>query len=435
MSLSTKLIGVFILASTLLFLVLSLLLGVSFRQHISEQIEPYFSHHLLVLKAQIGMPPDLRMAKRLSNENHVVIEIDAPGYRWSSDGQFIDPSQLEVEIQSHSDDKVGFEAGFYQDDRFILRSFDHGYIFSFIVDKPVDRQINYKIILQTLFFILLIIGALYAVIVYLFRPVHAMEIGIKSIGSGNMGYRLNISRQDELGSLASSINKMADNIEQMLLAKRQLLLAISHELRTPLTRAKLALSLSSEHCQNQVAPELDEIELLIHELLESERLRESHTALEKFSVNINDLIYQLQGRFFAEEKSLHLSLNPHLPNITLDPKQISLALKNLVKNALTAGKDSQHEVSIRTRLQKSARGNALCILVIDSGIGVSQDDLKRLTEPFYRPDASRQRSTGGVGIGLYLVKAIIEAHGGQLRMQSRPQLGTCVTIVLPYSET
>ncbi len=146
-----------------------------------------------------------------------------------------------------------------------------------------------------------ILTLLYGVISYLFRPVAAIERGVHRIGNGEVSYRLVVPRSDEIGLLAASINKMADNIEDMLEAKRQLLLAISHELRTPITRSKIALSMvDDEAIKKHVSEDLDEMNRLIHELLESERLRGNHTPLSLHRANLNDIVYQVQGRFFDD---------------------------------------------------------------------------------------------------------------------------------------
>ncbi|PIE46495.1 MAG: hypothetical protein CSA42_08260, partial [Gammaproteobacteria bacterium] len=251
---------------------------------------------------------------------------------------------------------------------------------------------------------------------------------INRIGSGEVDYRLNINRNDEFGELSTSINSMANNIEEMLEAKRQLLLSISHELRTPITRAKLALSLIDDAFVKESALEdMDEMEALIHELLEAERLRENHSPLELENSNINELIEQLQHHYF-KNKNLILKLEKQLPNIAIDETRISLAIKNLIKNAITASSTNDGQVIVRTSYDKTH----INIDVSDSGVGIDEKHIPHLTEPFYRTDSSRQRKTGGVGIGLYLIQAVVDAHHGKLIIDSQLGKGTTITIHLPY---
>ncbi len=223
---------------------------------------------------------------------------------------------------------------------------------------------------------------------------------------------------------------MSDNIEQMLEAKRQLLLAISHELRTPITRAKLALSLLDNNENiDSVNEDINEMERLIQELLESERLRENHCPLELNVVNVNDIIYQVQGRFFADAP-LVLNLEDDLPMLEIDAGRMSLTIKNIVKNALTASKEDDNVI-----ITTSRSDSHIMITIEDNGMGIDKELIPHLTEPFYRTDRSRQRNTGGTGIGLYLIKAIIDAHNGELIIESDINQGTSVSVVLPIIKT
>ncbi len=425
-SLSVRLIAVFVLTATVLMIVLWLSLDISFQRRFTDNIRPYFSKYLISLQEEVGFPPDINTAKIISERAPVVIVIEAPGYSWSSNGDFIEKPYLDVKLQRMDKENIIAEAGFYKGN-FILRSFNQGYIISFIITEQLKQtpRLNEFMVIGAV--TLAIIGLLYLLIYWLFKPVHIIERGIKRIGSGEVGYRLQVNRRDELGSLADSINQMADNIEQMLEAKRQLLLAISHELRTPITRSKIALSLlEKETISDGIIEDMNEMETLIYELLESERLRGSHTPLDYSVVDVNEIIYQVQGRFFSDAP-LVLDLENHLPAVSLDAKRIGLAIKNIIKNALTANTRPTDKVIISTVYDN----NQIQISVTDSGIGIAKDEIKHLTEPFYRADSSRQRKTGGFGIGLYLIKAIVDAHHGKLQIDSDLNQGTTVTICLP----
>lgn len=239
-SLSVRVLFVFLLATAALSLVLWLTLCVTFQRNFSEDVKPYFTQYLIDLQSQIGDPPDINIAKEIADNNHnVTIEIDAPGYRWSSSGTFIDINQVNVKLQRVGDSGVIFEAGFYQGN-FVLRTFSYGYISSFILAEQLSPDQRRTEMWLALGATILILSVLFFVISLMLNPVRVIERGIRRIGDGEVFYRLDVSRTDEIGSLADSINKMADNVEEMLEAKRQLLLAISHELRTPITRANHA---------------------------------------------------------------------------------------------------------------------------------------------------------------------------------------------------
>lgn len=425
-SLSVKLIGVFLLAVLALVWMLWVALDITFERQFSDTISPYFSKYLSSLQSEVGFPPDIAVAKRITDTAQVNIVIEAPTYSWSSNNDFIDKAYLNVQLQEVGDSGLLSEVGFYKGN-FILRTYKPGYIISFVITEKFNTAPRLDEIATVFIATALILAVLYWVTYQLFKPIRNIERGVRRIGGGDVSHRLNIQRSDELGALAFSVNKMADNIEGMLEAKRQLLLAISHELRTPITRSKIALSLMGDsHSKASLSEDMDEMESLIHELLESEKLRENHAPLDKNHVNINEIIYQVQGRFF-EKSPLVLSLDESLPNIDVDAGRIGLAIKNLIKNALTASQNADDKVIVTT-VQES---RMLLITVSDSGIGIDADKIPHLTEPFYRTDESRQRKTGGFGIGLYLIKAIIDAHHGELLIDSHRNHGTSVTIRLP----
>ncbi len=106
-------------------------------------------------------------------------------------------------------------------------------------------------------------------------------------------------------------------------------------------------------------------------------------------------------------------------------------LKNLVDNALHYSRDDQAMIQIELHRQ----GNTAILEVCDQGIGIASAEISKLTEAFYRPDVARQRNTGGYGLGLYLCRLIIEAHQGNLRIESEPGKGTKVIVSLPLDNT
>ncbi|MGA7980989.1 MAG: hybrid sensor histidine kinase/response regulator [Chromatiaceae bacterium] len=261
----------------------------------------------------------------------------------------------------------------------------------------------------------------------LFRPIETIRAGVARIGAGDLEHRLHIRRRDELGELAHSINAMADDIRDMLEAKRQLLLAISHELRSPLTRTRVNAELLDECAARQaVLADLGELEALLGELLESERLRGRHAVLAREAVDPSELLTELVDGSFGSAH-VRLELDPPGTWLPLDPVRIRLLARNLLTNAL------RHTPPGGTPPVLSSHIDAerWVFAVRDEGPGVAADQLSRLTAPFYRADSSRQRESGGVGLGLYLSCAIAEAHGGTLTTESAPGQGTRVIVSIP----
>jgi signal transduction histidine kinase len=282
--------------------------------------------------------------------------------------------------------------------------------------------------------VLVVLTLAYHAIRRLFRPIETIRAGVARIGSGDLDHRLDIRRRDELGELAGAINAMADDIRDMLEAKRDLLLAISHELRSPLTRARLHAELLAEGPdQEALLADLAEMETLVGELLESERLRGRHAVLSREAVDPTELLSSLVEASFGDAE-VRLDLDPAGTYLALDPARIRLLARNLIANALRHTPPGAPAPVLSSHVDASH----WTLAVSDSGPGVPEHERERLTEPFYRADPSRQRASGGVGLGLYLSRAIAEAHGGGLDIDSAstggPEAGTRVRVRIPIGD-
>ncbi len=269
---------------------------------------------------------------------------------------------------------------------------------------------------------------LYLAVRWLFRPIKWMQEGTARIGHGELDYRIPVKRRDELGDLTQDINRMADDVQGMLEAKRQLMLAISHELRSPLTRAKVALELLDDEAVRQsILEDIDEMERLIADLLESEALNTRHAILRREPTDLGDLLQAVIDTDFAEQRGrIDVLLPDDRLEEQLDVTRVRLLVRNLVENALRYSPPEGEKVQISA----SRSGDHLEMRVGDHGDGIPAEHLERITEPFYRADPARSRATGGIGLGLYLCRLIAEAHGGALQIDSEPGRGTVVTVTL-----
>jgi signal transduction histidine kinase len=284
-------------------------------------------------------------------------------------------------------------------------------------------------LILTIVALLTVLAFAYHAIRRLFRPIEAIQSGLSKIGSGDLDHRLSIQRRDELGELAASVNAMADDIAQMLEAKRELLLAISHELRSPLTRARVNAELLDEsETRRALLADLGELEALLGELLESERLSGRHVALDRQAVDPSAMLRELVTESFHDAPP-KMDIDPEGTWISLDPMRVRVLVRNLLKNALHHTPPGQGAPVLASHVDD----NHWCLSVTDHGEGIAPEHLERLTEPFYRADPSRRRTSGGVGLGLYLSRVIAEAHGGRLEVASTLGEGTKVTVTLPIS--
>ena len=424
-SLSGKLVLLFLVMALLLALFAGGGIGAIFRAHFKENIRPHLHHYMEYIRHDIGFPPDPSSAERIAEELPVEIYIRGPGINWASDGQPVEFRRLHP-YRSFFRKGIHYTLG-ELDGREYLVSRQRGYTVAFWVKHIRERSIWRGVI--GIGVLLLLLVALYYATRRLFSPIGTIRSGIQRFGSGDLAHRIEIERKDELGELAGSINAMADDIQQMLDAKRQLLLAISHELRSPLTRAKVSADmLDDESTRQELNRDLDEMEKLIEELLETERLSTRHHALNREPISLPDLIHGLVASHF-ENQLIHLKLPAEAENISADAPRIRLLLKNLLENALRH--TPAEAESPQLVLQQEA--NTISIQVQDFGPGIEEQHLPHLTEPFYRVDPSRQRETGGYSLGLHLCRMIAEAHGGSLTIESTLGEGTTVSIELPLT--
>ena len=294
----------------------------------------------------------------------------------------------------------------------------------FEVDKPHIQFEWYWLLIAGLFIL-----CLYLSIRYLFAPVADIRHVVKEVRQGNFLARTNTHRQDELGELAKQVDNMAEDLDRLIESKRSLLLSISHELRTPLTRAKISSQLldANKH-RESLQDDLGEMENIISELIEAEKLSQA-TPLARQVVDINELIKEVLAESFTDNGIEFIPLT-ETSFVNIDPTRIKLLVKNLLKNAVQYS--MQEHIEPRITIALSA--NKLIIKVIDKGVGMPAELVDRLTEPFYRLDQSRQRETGGFGLGLYLCQAIVKAHHGELLIDSKEGDGTSVTATINLSE-
>jgi len=160
-------------------------------------------------------------------------------------------------------------------------------------------------------------------------------------------------------------------------------------------------------------------------LLEGERLATGHAALQTENIDLAALARELTATQFANAQ-LTLELDASVPPVQADPMRLKLLLRNLIENALRHSVGATRPPVVMLNIEPDGR---IALGVRDHGPGVSEEQLKHLAEPFYRPDSARTRASGGVGLGLYLCRLVAQAHGGELRMR-RAEPGLDVALLL-----
>jgi signal transduction histidine kinase len=278
------------------------------------------------------------------------------------------------------------------------------------------------------------------------RPLEQLGAAARELGAGRLSVRAATDRRDEIGDLARSFNRMAEQIQQLRLAERELLGDISHELRTPLARMRVVLDLASDadpertrRYVREIATDLSELEQLIDDIIASARLdpdaphwSEARPPLHPRPITARELVDAVAVRFAERWPARALTCRGASDDLVLDGDPIWLrrALDNLVDNARKYSPDHT-AIAIEVGAAELRGAPAVRVEVIDRGAGIARDDWPRVFTPFFRADRSRTRATGGVGLGLVLARRIVEAHGGAIAFDSEPDAGSRFWFVLP----
>lgn len=275
------------------------------------------------------------------------------------------------------------------------------------------------------------------------RPLEKLTTTAAELGRGNLAARTGLHRSDEVGALASAFDQMAERIESFVRSEKELLAGVSHELRTPLARVRVALELAEEESADPaevrarlagIGQDLAELESIMANVFAIARLDHVGSpgglALGPTSFAPADLIADAETRFRAAhpEHPLRVEVEGELPDVEGDATLVRRVLDNLLDNAAAYG---ETRLPIELAARAVDEGEALEIEVRDRGAGVSDADLERLFEPFFRSDRSRSRSTGGVGLGLTLCRRIVDAHGGRINAEKRAGGGLTMRVRLP----
>ena len=258
----------------------------------------------------------------------------------------------------------------------------------------------------------------------------------REISEGNYAIRFaSTVRIQELDELSRAVNQMAERLETQEALRRRLVSDVAHEVRTPITNVSFQLEAIAEGVLEPTPErlqsccgELHRISNLVTDLERLRQIESENLVLEKKPVDLLELAQAVQAAFEPEltRKRLTCQVEGQAAVVMGDQERMHQVLFNLVSNAVKySGEGGQ--ISIRV-----ADGAETAVLTVeDQGIGIAEQDLPLIFERFYRTDRSRSRRTGGAGIGLTIVKAIVHAHGGTVAVDSEVGRGSSFAVTLP----
>jgi signal transduction histidine kinase len=252
------------------------------------------------------------------------------------------------------------------------------------------------------------------------RPLSELASAADSVGRDLRQPKIAERGAREIRHAARAFNTMQDRLQRYLDSRSRVLAAMSHDLKTPLTRLRLQVEmLDDSAAQTRIGKQLDEMESMVHGALALFRGLDDSEAFTP--LDINEMLATLQSEF--AELSAEVSIEGNATRSILGkPQALRRCLTNLIANAVKFG--SQASIIV-------ADGSALVIRVRDDGPGIPEDQLERVFEPFYRLESSRNRDTGGSGLGLSIARDVIQAHGGSLVLRNLPVRGLEAVLTLP----
>ena len=225
----------------------------------------------------------------------------------------------------------------------------------------------------------------------------------------------------EVRKAAQAFNQMQARLRDLLRQKAQMLAAVSHDLKTPITRLRLrAELLDNAELRNKIGRDLDEMESMVTATLDLMRGSGAVEPLQR--TDLLALVESLQSDY--EDMGCDIAVEAdRIAPVELRPQAIRRCLANLIDNGLKYGE--------RVHIRVLDAPDRVQVDVEDEGPGIALDELERVFEPFYRIEASRNRETGGSGLGLSIARAIATEHAGQLALSNLPQRGLRARLTLP----
>ena len=292
--------------------------------------------------------------------------------------------------------------------------------------------------------IALVIGSVIAALVTLVLSgqltgrVEKLAEGVRALGRGNLSARVPVEGGDEIAALASSFNAMASGLEESESQRRQMVNDVAHELRTPLTNlialvaaARDGLRPADEELLAILADEAGLLNRLVDDLRDLALADAGDLVLQREPVDVVPVTRRAVASFAGDQRGVRVQFAGVTSAMAMtDASRLGQVLRNLIQNAVTHSPDGGVvEVEVAT-----SAGQQVTIAVSDHGVGIAPEHLSRIWERFYRVDPSRDRTTGGMGLGLPVARRLVEAMGGEISVESTVGQGTVFQVALSASE-
>ncbi len=277
--------------------------------------------------------------------------------------------------------------------------------------------------------------------------IYLLKDAAEKLAKGELKTRVSINGRDEVAALANTFNQMAEQLEMVDAKQRELerlradLIAwVGHDLQTPLASMRAILEALEDGVVDDpqtvkrylgtAQRDVRSLSVLIDDLFQMAQLDTGGIPLDRAESSLSDLISDTLESFseLALRRGMKLegSVDPNVDPVMMDTQRIGRVLNNLIGNAL---RHTPAEGLVNVHARRTASG--VEVSVSDTGEGIRTEDLPHVFESFYRGEKSRSRSTGGAGLGLAISRGIVQAHGGEIKVQSEAGHGSRFTFTLP----
>ncbi|MCI0550251.1 MAG: cell wall metabolism sensor histidine kinase WalK [Anaerolineae bacterium] len=277
--------------------------------------------------------------------------------------------------------------------------------------------------------------------------IHLLKGAAEQLAKGDLKTRVPVHGRDEVAALAATFNQMAEQLQaadqkqrELESLRRDLIAWVSHDLQTPLASMRAILEALSDgvvdepemvnRYLNTARRDVRSLSALIDDLFQMAQLDAGGFPLNRAQTSLNDLISDTLENFselaYRESITLEGRVEPNVDPIFMDTQAIGRVLNNLISNAL---RYTSAGGKIYVSAQRTAKG--VEATVSDTGEGIRVEDIPNIFERFYRGEKSRNRGTGGAGLGLAIARGIVRAHGGEIRVESELGKGTRFIFQLP----
>jgi signal transduction histidine kinase len=253
-------------------------------------------------------------------------------------------------------------------------------------------------------------------------PIAALAAGAERLGRDPSAPRLDIEGSAEVTLAVNAFNEMQERLRQYVQDRTEMIAAIAHDLRTPLTRLRFRIEAAPEEVRTKLAADIDQMEEMVAATLAF--VRDASSPRERVKLEITSLVETIMDEAAETGADSSAEMSDRVV-VDGDPVALRRLITNLVDNALKFGSAARGRVF-------AADGMAV-VQIDDNGPGIAEDQIERAFEPFHRLESSRSRDTGGIGLGLAVVRAIARGHGGDVSLESRKGGGLRAQVRLPLA--